>query len=179
MATEASSQGETSVEPPADETSEQQEEQESTLETGGQEPTQLPADHPLVKTMAAQKAQLRSSLADLNKERKDSQTAKAAFTELTTEVEKLRPVQATLDAVQARYDRLEEFLQAVGGPMGKALDSKTFTTALFETTDNITDIVKKWNVANPTATSTALGSGAAAPADKAPDINALLRAAIK
>ena len=177
MDPEATTQDETSEET-TDETS-GQEPQETIDETSSQEPVQLPADHPLLKTVAAQKAQLKSSLADLNKERKDNQTSKASLTELTAEVEKLRPVQETLDAVQTRYDRLEEFLQAVGGPLGKALDSKTFTAALFDSDQDIQDILKKWNAANPSATSSALGSSGAAPERKAPSMNELLRSALK
>lgn len=118
-------------------------------------------------------------LADLHKERKALKTASTELTALKTEVEELRPIRDTLDAVQTKYDRLEAFLQAAGGPLGKALDSKSFTTALFESDKDISEIVKEWNAANPSATSTALGSAAAAPAGKAPSMNDLLRSAIK
>ena len=118
-------------------------------------------------------------LADLHKERKSLKAANTELTALKTQVAELAPVKETLDAVQAKYDRLEAFLQAAGGPLGKALDSRTFTKDLFETDKDIADIVKDWNKANPTATSTALGSAAAAPAAKAPNMNDLLRSAIK
>lgn len=137
-------------------------------------PIELPDDHPLVKELARQKTNLATQKSELAELRATS----AKATQLEAEL-KARPSKEAVDTLQTRYDRLEAFLQAAGGQLGRALDSRTFTTALFETNDDIADIVKKWNVANPTATSTALGSGAAAPADKAPDLNTLLRAAVK
>lgn len=136
-------------------------------------------DDKAVKTEDRKDPAKQALLADLNKERKDLKATRTERDTLKTEVESLRPMKETLDAVQGKYDRLEEFLQAVGGPLGKALDSKAFTTRLFGTEDKIEDIVKKWNTDNPSATSTALGAGAAAPASKAPDMNDLLRSAIK
>lgn len=116
-------------------------------------------------------------LADLNKERKDLKASRARVTELEAEVATLSPKAETVDALQAKYDRLEGFLQAVGGELGKALDSRTFTRALFETDQDISEIVKDWRKSHPTATSAALGSGAAEPSSKAPDMNALIRGA--
>jgi len=118
-------------------------------------------------------------LADLHSARTARKTAQDKVTALEATVAELSPVKETLDAVQRRSDRLEEFISTAGGPLGKALDSKSFTTALFDTDEDITEIVKKWNASNPSATSTALGSSSAAPAGKAPDMNALLRSALK
>lgn len=144
----------------------------STQESGSTEPVKLPEDHPLVKTLAANKAKI----ASLNTELSESRAKSAKVTQLEEDLGK-RPTQEALDTLQNRSDRLEAFLQAVGGTIGKALDSRTFTRDLFETDKDISQLVKDWNKANPTATSSALGSGAAAPAEGKVDANQLLRIA--
>lgn len=100
----------------------------------------------------------RALLADLHKERREAKAAKARVAELEAQVAELAPAKETADAVQTRYDRLEAFLLAVGGPVSEALDSRSLTTKLFETDDDISSIVKDWQKANPSATTQALGS---------------------
>lgn len=162
---------------------ESQGQQSTTPETGGNGSTQesgtsteeqikLPEDHPLVKTLAANK----TKIASLNTELSEARAKSAKVTQLEEDLGK-RPTQEALDTLQNRSDRLEAFLQAVGGPLGKALDSRTFTRDLFETDKDIDQLVKDWNKANPTATSSALASGAAAPAEGKVDANTLIRAA--
>lgn len=148
------------------------EQQQASTTTGTEEPIKLPDDHPLVKTLATQKANLKSAQSELTELRSKSQKVTQLETELAA-----RPSQEAVDTLQTRYDRLEAFLQAAGGPLGKALDSRTFTKNLFETDTDIDTLVKKWHQDNPSATSQALGSAAAAPAGSRPDINAALRAA--
>lgn len=137
--------------------------------------TQLPETHPLVKTLAKQKQDLaaaKTALAEAN-------AKSTKVTQLEEELNK-RPTTEALETLQTRYDRLESFLQAAGGPLARALDSRTFTRDLFETDKDIATLVKEWHKANPNATSTALGSGAAAPDDKSkPSMNDLLRSAAK
>lgn len=116
---------------------------------------------------------------DLSTERKEHKTSKARVAELEAQVADLSPKAETGEAWQAKYDRLEEFLTSLDGPIGKVLDSRSFTKALFESDQDVKDILKDWNKANPSATSTALGAGSADPASKKPDMNTLLRAAIK
>lgn len=130
--------------------------------------TKIPDDHPLVKALAKANGQL----TELNEARANS----AKATQLQEELEK-RPTQEAIDTLQTRYDRLEAFLVAAGGPIGKALDSRTFTKDLFETDKDIDDLVKDWHKANPSATSQALGSAGAAPAGEKIDANKLIRAA--
>lgn len=130
--------------------------------------TKIPDDHPLVKALAKANEKV-TALAEAQ-----AQAAKA--TKLEEELA-ARPSQEALDTLQTRYDRLEAFLQSAGGPLGKALDSRTFTRELFETDKDIATIVKDWNKANPSATSQALGAAAAAPASSKVDPNALIRAA--
>ena len=168
-----------------DETSgqESQDQQQSTTpETGGNgdqqqaststEPLKLPEDHPLVKTLATQKAAIASHKSEIAELRAKSKKVTELETELTA-----RPSQEAVDTLQSRYDRLESFLQAVGGPLSKALDSRSFTTKLFESDENVQDLVKQWHRDNPSATSTALGSSAAEPGKGKIDPNVLLRAA--
>lgn len=134
--------------------------------------TQLPETHPLVKTLVKQKQDLASSKIELTEAR--AQAAKV--TKLEEDLAK-RPTEEALTTLQTRYDRLEAFLGQVGGPLSKALDSRTFTRDLFETDKDIKELVTEYQRANPTATSTALGSKGVAPADGKVDPNALLRAA--
>lgn len=133
--------------------------------------TQLPETHPLVKTLAKQKQDLataKTALAEAN--------AKSAQVTKLEEDLAARPTTEALATLQTRYDRLEEFAQAVG--IGKALDSRTFTRDLFETDKPVADLVKDWNKANPTATSRALGASGGGEGGKGKhDPNELLRIA--
>lgn len=155
--------------------------QQTTPEPGGNgtppeastptEPVKLPDDHPLVKTLAANKDKLSTQATELQELRAKS----AQVTRLEEELAK-RPSTEAITTLQTRYDRLEGFLQAVGGPLGKALDSRSFTRDLFESDKDIATLVKDWNKANPSATSAALASTAGASGTKV-DPNTLLRAA--
>jgi hypothetical protein len=136
--------------------------------------TQLPETHPLVKTLAKQKQDLASSKTELAEAR--AQAAKVA--QLEEELGK-RPTSEAVETLQTRYDRLESFLQSVGGPISKALDSRTFTRDLFESDKDVKDLVKDFNKANPSATSTALGSSGARPSGATVEVNDLLRAAAR
>lgn len=134
---------------------------------------QLPDTHPLVKAHAAQKEKLRTATA-----------AAARVPELEAKVTELETAAAAAvktedhTALKARYDRLEEFLSEVGGPLSRALDSRSFSQSLFETDTPVKDIVTKFLKDNPSAVTAALGNTSAVPAAKNPDQNALLRAAL-
>lgn len=136
--------------------------------------TKLPEDHPLVTAHSTVKEKLAKATTDLAEAR--AQAGKAS--KLEEELAK-RPTPEALETLQTRYDRLEAFLQAAGGPLSKALDSRSFTRSLFETDDDIKDIVKAWQAANPSTTAEALGSGGAAPGAPKKSMNDLLRAAAK
>lgn len=182
MATENDSSNGTPGETP--EGQQQGQQQATTPETGGQgeqqqastpeAPVRLPDDHPLVKTLATQKDKIRTTQTELTEAR--AQAAKVTQLEEALEA---RPTAEALATLQTRYDRLESFLQAAGGDLSKALDSRTFTRDLFETDKSIEDLVKGWHKANPTATTTALTSTSAQPASGKPSMNDLLRAAAK
>lgn len=165
---------------------EQQAQQQATPESGGngqqQEAsttatteTRLPDDHPLVKAYRAQLEENRK-LSGAKTEAAEANAKAAKVTKLEEELA-ARPTQEALDTLQTRYDRLEAFAQAVG--LGKALDSRNFTRALFETDEDVKSLVVKWNKENPSATSTALGSGAGSVADAKPGMNDVLRAAAR
>lgn len=139
--------------------------------------TRLPDTHPLVKAYRAQLEENRKHSATKT-ELAEANARAERVTKLETELA-ARPTTEAMASLQNRYDRLEAFLQEVGGPVGKALDSRTFTRDLFESDKDIADLVKDWHRANPSATSTALGSAAAAPKEKAPSMSDVLRAAIK
>ena len=137
--------------------------------------TRLPDTHPLIKAYRSQLEVNRkneTSASELAEAR--AQSAKA--TKLEEELN-ARPTQEALDTLQTRYDRLEAFLTAAGGPIGKALDSRTFTRDLFESDKDITALVKDWHKANPTATSQALSSAAGGEGSDKKSPNELLRIA--
>jgi hypothetical protein len=151
----------------------QGEQQQTGTEQQSGEPVKLPDDHPLVKAYNTQK----TTLANQKSEMAELRSKSAKVTQLEEELSK-RPTTEALETIQTRYDRLEEFLQKAGGPLGRALDSRSFTRDLFETDKDIDSIVKDWRKANPTATSQALSSGGAQQSDDGKiDPNALLRAA--
>lgn len=133
------------------------------------EDQKLPDTHPLVKAFEAQKEELKTL--KIASQSKDKATA-----DLATATAELTSVKAELTSTQAKYGRLESFLTSLGGPIGKALDSKTFSTALFESDTDITELVTKWHKDNPSATSAALGAGAGA-TGSSKDMNKLLRTA--
>lgn len=170
----------------ADETSNQEQQgqqQQATPETGGngqqQEATvetRLPDDHPLVKAYRTQLEENRK-LSNVKTELAEANAKVKKVAELETELAS-RPTQEALDTLQARYDRLEAFLQAAGGDISKALDSRSFTRDLFESDKDIATLVKDWNKAHPSTTSTALGAAAAQQQGSKPSQNDLLRAAI-
>lgn len=118
-------------------------------------------------------------LADLTKERKQRQTLQAQVEQLQATADSGKQHKDELTAVQRKYNRLESFLTEIGGPLSKALDSKSFTEKLFGTDSDVKALVADWHKANPSATSTALSSGSAQPANKASGMNDLLRAAAK
>lgn len=134
--------------------------------------TVLPDDHPLVKQLKDDKAKL----ASVRQELAESQAQSVKATKLEEELN-ARPTQEALDTLQTRYDRLEAFLTAAGGPIGKALDSRTFTRDLFESDTDITALVKDWHKVNPTATSQALSSAAGGESSDKKSPNELLRIA--
>jgi hypothetical protein len=179
MAPETQEQQDTSnVETTDQETQDQQ--QQTTPEpgaNGSQQPvitdsTQLPDTHPLVKTLKANKDKLSSQAQEL----RDANARAAKATELEEELAK-RPTQEAVETLQTRFDRLSEFLEAVPGPLGRALDSRTFTKDLFETDKDIASLVKDFLKKNPSVTSQALGGGTTQQTSDKPDPNALLRAA--
>lgn len=132
----------------------------------------LPDDHPVVKQLQADKAKL----AKANSELQELRAKSAQVTKLEEDLGK-RPTTEAMETLQTRYDRLEEFITSLPGPVGKALDSRSFTRDLFESDKSIADILSDWNKANPTATSAALGKQSAEPGKKGPSMNEILRAA--
>lgn len=120
-----------------------------------------------------------SLLGDLHKERDRRKAYQAQVEQLTAQTEKLKTTTSQLTAVQRKYDRLEQFLSNLDGPIGRALDSKQFSSQLFETDTPIKEIVETWVKANPSITSKALGSSATPSASDKSNIGDLLRQALK
>ncbi|AUX83155.1 scaffolding protein [Microbacterium phage Redfield] len=163
----------------------QDQQQQTTPETGANgsqqqveitDDTQLPETHKLVKALAALKTKNASQATELAEARASAGKA----TKLQEELD-ARPTAEALATLQTRYDRLEAFLIAAGGPISKALDSRTFTKALFESEKvDIDELVKQWHKDNPSATAAALGGGGPEGQGKPKhDPNDLIRAAFK
>lgn len=133
-----------------------------------QQDGRLPDDHPLVKAYTSSQEQLRQLKG----------THQTKVQELETQVTELTAKAASAETVQAKYDRLESFLTSLGGPISKALDSKSFSTALFESDTDIKELVAQWHKDNPSATSAALNSSSG-PEKSTKDMNALLRSAAR
>ncbi|QDP44058.1 scaffolding protein [Microbacterium phage McGalleon] len=172
-----------------DETSgqeQQSQQQQATPETGGNgeqqqaapqvdDSTQLPETHPLVKTLAANKEKLSKQATELA----EARTQAGKVTQLEAALNE-RPTKEAFEGLQTRYDRLEAFLLAAGGPISKALDSRTFTKDLFESDKDVASLVSEWHKNNPSATAAALGGGGTEGAGKPKhDPNDLIRAAFK
>ncbi|WIC89563.1 scaffolding protein [Microbacterium phage GardenB] len=185
MATEAGQQENGST----DETSGQEQQgqqQQTTPETGGNgsqqqaapqvdDNTQLPETHPLVKTLAANKEKLSKQATELA----EARTQAGKVTQLEAALNE-RPTKEAFEGLQTRYDRLEAFLLAAGGPLSKALDSRTFTKDLFESDKDVAELVTQWHKDNPSATAAALGGGSVEGQGKPKhDPNDLIRAAFK
>lgn len=152
----------------SDTTSETEENGTQQESSASQQDTRLPDDHPLVKAYASTQDQL--------KQLKGTHQSKVQ--ELETQVTELTAKATGADALQARYDRLEAFLTSLGGPISKALDSKSFSASLFESDTDIKDLVSQWHKDNPSATSAALNSSAGTKGP-AKDMNELLRKAAR
>ena len=118
----------------------------------------------------------KSVLADLHKERSQRKDLQAKVTNLEASLAEFESAQEKLTAATAKYDRLEAFLLASDSPISKTLDSRSFTERLFNSEDEITDIIADWKSANPTATSAALSSDGSKGSGKM-SMNDLLHAA--
>lgn len=118
-------------------------------------------------------------LRDLNGERTRRKALQAEVEQLKANAASLADAQKASEATQRKYDRLEKLLLASDSSLSQILDSRTLTTRLFETDDDVAEILKAWTKAHPSKTSTALGSGGGkAPADDTPSVSDILRAAI-
>lgn len=141
-------------------------------------PQQAPAEQQQEQAQEKDPAKV-ALLADLRTERDKRQAAVAEVETLRTQLAEATTAKDAAVQAQARYDRLEEFLSKAGGPLARALDSRSLTTALFESDQDVQEIVTDWQKANPTATSQALGSGSVDPGGKKPGMNDLFRSAAK
>lgn len=113
-------------------------------------------------------------LADLHKERTERKALRDQVEELTSKAAASTELSEKYTGLETKYSRLEEFLTSVGGPISKALDSRSFTKSLFESDADISELVDKWHKENPSQTSSALSGGASGGSPKL-DVNAALR----
>lgn len=118
-------------------------------------------------------------LKDLVKERKSRQALQAKLAELERSQSDLAKQAEALTALQTKYDRLEAFLAAMGGEVSELLDSRKFSTALFDSDTKIESLVEDWRKAHPSTATKALGAQTASTGDDKPSISEMLRAAIQ
>lgn len=115
-------------------------------------------------------------LADLHKVRDQKRELTKQLEEANQKLTEAQEASAKLDSLQARYDRLEQFVLQAGGDIAKALDSRSFSSKLFDSEEPIEELASQWRTEHPSVTSTALGSSASPTGGKL-DMNQLLRLA--
>lgn len=98
-----------------------------------------------------------SVLADLVKERKRRQELQQQVDKLSTDLAEALKDKDKLDSLTKRHTRLEALLTAEGSQFAELLDSRKFTTKLYETEDDVNTILQDWLKTQPkTAIDTAL-----------------------
>lgn len=120
-----------------------------------------------------------SLLKDLHDERSKRRDLQTKLEEAQTQIERLGELESQLEKVSSQFKRLESVVVMAGGSLGRILDSRSFSQRIFETDDNVEDIIAEWNKANPSATHSALSSGGGSTTAGTPSMNDLLRAASK
>lgn len=152
-------------------------EEPDTEMTTAEEASHQPAEE-ASESAASEKyeAAKKALLADLHKERSVKKSLQEQVESLNAKLSKQSQATEQLEEMTKKYNRLEEFLLKSGNPIAKILDSRSFSEMLFSSDDDVTEIIKKWNSANPSATQTALKSNSTA---SKVDLNSLLRAAIQ
>lgn len=105
-----------------------------------------------------------SVLADLVKERKRRQELQQQVDKLSTDLAEALKDKDKLDTLSKRHTRLEALLAAEGSQFAELLDSKKFTSKLYETDDDVAEILKDWLKTKPkTAIDTALQANSTSP----------------
>lgn len=105
-----------------------------------------------------------SVLADLVKERKRRQELQQQVDKLSTDLAEALKDKDKLDTLSKRHTRLEALLTAEGSQFAELLDSKKFSTKLYETDDDVATILKDWLKTKPkTAIDTALQANSNSP----------------
>lgn len=143
------------------------------------QPTEQATDENQQQDANQRSPQHEALLKDLVKERKTRQTLQSQIAELQSQQAETAKQAEALTTLQAKYDRLEAFLTAMGGEVSEILDSRKFSTALFDSETKIDDLVAEWRKAHPSTAAKALGASSASTEDDKPSMNDMLRAAIQ
>ena len=149
-----------------------------TTETESQ-PTEQATDENQQQDDTQRSPQHEALLKDLVKERKSRKALQAKLAELESNQSDLTKQAEALTALQTKYDRLEAFLTAMGGEISELLDSRKFSTALFDSDTKIESLVADWRKAHPTIATRALSASSSSGDKDEPSMNDLLRAAIQ
>lgn len=103
-----------------------------------------------------------SVLADLVKERKRRQELQQQVDKLSTDLAEALKDKDKLDSLSKRHTRLEALLAAEGSQFAELMDSKKFTSKLYETEDDVNTILQDWlKTQSRTAIDTALQANSA------------------
>lgn len=103
-----------------------------------------------------------SVLADLVKERKRRQELQHQVGKLSTDLAEALKDKDKLNSLSKRHTRLEALLTAEGSQFAELLDSKKFTSKLYETEDDVNVILQDWlKTQSKTAIDTALQASSA------------------
>lgn len=118
-----------------------------------------------------------SVLADLVKERKKRQELQQQVDKLSTDLAEALKAKDSLDKLSKRHTRLEALLSADGSQFANLMDSKKFTSKLYDTEDDVAGILKDWLKTQPTtAVGAALQANSANPQGSNSKLGDLLRA---
>lgn len=120
-----------------------------------------------------------SLLRDLYSERNKRKELKAKLDELTQKSEEMSTLSAEHESLKAKHARLEAVLLVSGSTMARLLDSRSFSERVFNSDENVEDIIADWYKANPSNTSNALKSAGDVPREQKTSMNDLLRAAAR
>lgn len=118
-----------------------------------------------------------SVLADLVKERKKRQELQQQVDKLSSDLAEALKDKDKLDTLSKRHTRLEALLSVEGSQFANLMDSKKFTSKLYDTEDDVATILKDWLKTQPsTAIGAALQANSANPEGNTTKLGDILRA---
>ena len=134
-------------------------------------------DVPPKDEASAYEARKRILLADLHRERTRRKEIQQQMTTLQAQLDAQGDLSKELEAYKRKLSRMESLMAATGSDIRGILDSRSASQRLWETDDDVRDIIKDWYQANPASVSRALNAGSSGDSGTKVTINDLLHAA--